>query len=69
VNGGYTARTPLPDFAMSPFRRFRPVVVFVLIALLLAGCGNKGDLIKPTPKPAEPPPAQAPAAPPQPAAH
>ncbi|MBO9664483.1 lipoprotein [Dokdonella sp.] len=30
------------------------IVPFALVALLLAGCGNKGDLVKPTPpKPAE----------------
>jgi predicted small lipoprotein YifL len=63
VNGGYTARTPLPDFAMSPFRPFRCVALFALVALLLGGCGNKGDLVKPTPKPSD-----APATPP-PAAH
>lgn len=35
-------------------------VPFVLIALLLAGCGNKGDLVKPAPpaQPAPAPPAQ-----------
>ena len=32
-----------------------------LSVLLLAACGNKGDLVKPTPKP--PVPAQQPAAP------
>lgn len=34
-------------------------VPFALVALLLAGCGNKGDLVKPTPPaPAPAPPAQ-----------
>lgn len=34
------------------------VVSPLLVALLLAACGNKGDLVKPTPpKPAEPAPA------------
>jgi predicted small lipoprotein YifL len=65
VNGGYTARTPSPDFVMSPFSLVRPIVVAALIALLLAGCGNKGPLVKPTPKPAAPPAAAAP----QPATH
>ncbi|MEO5625210.1 MAG: lipoprotein [Dokdonella sp.] len=56
VNGGYTACTPLPDFVMSPhFHRRRTLVLrqtfaFALVALLLAACGNKGNLVKPTPK-------------------
>jgi hypothetical protein len=62
VNRGYTAGTPLPDLAMSPFRPARCVLGFALIALLLAACGNKGDLVKPTPKPA-PAPAAVPAPP------
>jgi predicted small lipoprotein YifL len=50
---------------MSPFRPARCALGLALVALLLAACGNKGDLVKPTPKPA---PALA-AVPSQPAAH
>lgn len=37
------------------FRVLVRIVPFVLTAVLLTACGNKGDLVKPTPpKPAEP---------------
>ncbi|MEO7324042.1 MAG: lipoprotein [Dokdonella sp.] len=67
VNGGYTRRTSLPDFAMSLHFHRRPTVVLrqtlalALVALMLAACGNKGNLVKPTPKDV---PAPASAAPP-----
>jgi predicted small lipoprotein YifL len=66
VNGGYTGGTSLPDFAMSPYSMQPPSVLrrafgFALVALLLAACGNKGNLVKPTPKDS---PAPASAAPP-----
>ncbi|GAA0710580.1 LPS translocon maturation chaperone LptM [Dokdonella soli] len=46
---------------MSRHRPFHRIAVLVLVALLLAACGNKGPLVKPTPKPASTP-AQAPVA-------
>jgi hypothetical protein len=39
-------------------RTFRPAVVLIpLLFALLAGCGNKGDLVKPTPPAGTQPPA------------
>ncbi|MEO5560291.1 MAG: hypothetical protein ABIO49_10465 [Dokdonella sp.] len=69
VNGGYTGRTSLPDFVMSlhfPRRRtvfLRQALAFALVALLLAACGNKGNLVKPTPKDVPAPASAAPQAP------
>jgi len=47
-----------------PILRLLPVA---LALLLLGACGNKGDLVKPTPKPTTPPATPAPAAPATPA--
>jgi predicted small lipoprotein YifL len=48
----------LPDLAMPRIRPLRCLVALALVASL-AACGNKGPLVKPTPKPAPTPPAAA----------
>jgi predicted small lipoprotein YifL len=63
VNRGYTARSLPKDSLMAPFRPVFHALAFALAALVLAGCGNKGPLVKPPPAPA------APAAVTQPASH
>lgn len=44
-------------------RTIRPAALLILLLALLAGCGNKGDLVKPTPSaaPNETPAGTAPA--------
>ncbi|MEP7042548.1 MAG: lipoprotein [Dokdonella sp.] len=46
---------------MSSHRSISRIAALLLAAVLLTACGNKGDLVKPTPKPT--PPASTPAAP------
>jgi putative lipoprotein len=50
-------------------RSFRPYFIFIslAIALLLSACGNKGDLVKPTPPATQQQPAAPDAATPKPA--
>jgi hypothetical protein len=40
---------------MSSSRPMLRLIPLTLAVLLLAACGNKGDLVKPTPKPTTPP--------------
>lgn len=47
---------------MSSSRPFCRVVAFALFALLLAACGNKGPLVKPSAEPAAASPPALPAA-------
>ncbi|HEY0230896.1 MAG TPA: lipoprotein [Dokdonella sp.] len=46
---------------MSSSRSILRPSALALTVLLLAACGNKGDLVKPTPKPAPAPPPATPA--------
>jgi len=52
---------------MSSSRPILRLVPLAFVAMLLAACGNKGDLVKPTPKPTTPSATPAPAVPATPA--
>jgi hypothetical protein len=49
MNGRYTGRSPLPDSIIVTSRPVSRPLALALSALLLASCGNKGELVKPTP--------------------